>query len=490
MNNLPDYYEILGVPREATKEQIVEAARQLGERFPEDARDPSNNVAFRQLVQAYEILSNPVKRRAYDQRLRDQTTELLTVSVLGSRDTIARSDEEQLLYLLVTMHTPLERMETSYPVNLCLVIDRSTSMRGARLERVQAAARLAVSRLSPGDVLSIVTFSDRANVVVPAEVNREAHELLHAINSIEPSGGTEIFQGLIAGVRELVKMPAARYTNHLVLLTDGHTYGDEEQCLRLAREAVHRSIAFSAFGIGTDWNDTFLDELVAPSGGYSAYIEDPADLVDYLQKQLQELATVYAKSVHLRLDLPPNVHCNDVFKLAPFAQPLAFDEREFSLGAVESARPLSVLLELGIRATTVGETIQIPLRFRATIPAQQARDKRFERLISVRTITGQPAFTPPSQVVQAVQMLNLYRMNEKAWEEAQGGDALAATKRMERLSARLQEAGHTRLAQEVLAETRRLAQVGSLSSEGRKRLKYETRSLLTRTIFWNDDDQV
>ncbi len=490
MTNLPDYYEILGVTREATREQVVEAARKLGERFPEEARDPSTNVAFRQLVQAYEILSNPVKRRAYDQRLRDQTTELLTVSVLGSREAIVRSDEEQLLYLLVTMHTPLERKETSYPVNLCLVIDHSTSMRGARLERVQAAARLAVSRLSPGDVLSIVAFSDRAHVVVPAEVNREPHELLHAINDIEPTGGTEIFQGLVAGVRELMKMPVARYTNHLMLLTDGHTYGDEEQCLQLAREAVQRGIAFSAFGIGTDWNDTFLDELVAPSGGYSTYIEDPADLIDYLQKQLQELATVYAKSVHLQLTLPPNVYCKDVFKLAPFAQPLAFDEREFSLGAVESARPLSVLLELGIRATTVGESFQIPLRFRATIPAHQARDRRFDRNYTLRTVASQPAFNPPPPVVQAVQMLNLYRMNEKAWEEAQSGDALAATRRMERLSTRLHEAGHPRLAQEVLAETRRLAQVGSLSSEGRKRLKYETRSLLTRTIFWNEDDQV
>lgn len=490
MQSLPNYYVVLGISPDASKEAIVDAARTLGERFPEEARDPTTNVAFRQLVQAYEILSDPVKRRVYDQRLRNQTTELLTVSMLGSRDTVGRSEEEQLLYLVVTIHTPIERMETSYPVNLCLVIDRSTSMRGARLERVQAAARLAISRLSPGDVLSIVTFSDRANVVVPAEPGREPHQVLHAVNSIEPSGGTEIFQGLLAGVRELVKIPLSRYTNHLMLLTDGHTYGDEEQCLNLAREAAQRGIAFSAFGIGTDWNDSFLDELVAPSGGYSTYIEDPSELVDYLQKQLQELATVYAKSVHLMLDLPETVACKDVFKLAPFAQPLTFDEREFSLGAVESARPLSVLLEFGIRAPVAGEPIKIPLRFRASIPAQLARDRRFERTYALRVVPGQPAFNPPSQVVQAVQMLNLYRMNEKAWEEAQAGDAQAATKRMERLGSRLLEAGHSRLAQEVMAETRRLAQVGTLSLEGRKRLKYETRSLLTRTIFWNEDDQM
>jgi Ca-activated chloride channel family protein len=488
MSSLPNYYEILGLSRNATNEQIHEAAKTLGERFPDEARDPTSNVAFRQLVQAHETLSDPVKRRRYDEQLREQTGELITVSVIGSRETVARREEEQLLYLLMTMHAPPAWTETSYPVNVCLVIDRSTSMRGARLERVQAAARLAISRLAPGDVLSIVTFSDRADVIAPAETERERYRLLNAVNAIEPSGGTEIYQGLLAGVRELVKMPTARYTNHLVLLTDGHTYGDEAHCLRLAEEAVERGIAFSAFGIGTDWNDNFLDQLVAPSGGYSTYIENPAELSDYLQKQLQELATIYAKSVHLTLDLPPSVTCKDLFKLAPFAQPLTCQEQEVNLGAVESARPLAVLLELSINAATVGQTVRIPLRFRATIPAQQVRNRRIERVYTLRVAPGEVAFTPPSQVISAVQMLNLYRMSEKAWQEAQQGDANAATNRMERLGSRLIEAGHTRLGQEVIAETRRLAQVGTLSAETRKRLKYETRSLLTRTIFWDDDD--
>ena len=59
MSSLPNYYEILGLPRGATTEQIRDAAKTLGERFPEEARDPATNVAFRLLVQDYEILSDP-----------------------------------------------------------------------------------------------------------------------------------------------------------------------------------------------------------------------------------------------------------------------------------------------------------------------------------------------------------------------------------------------------------------------------------------------
>lgn len=489
MHNLPDYYEILGVSHDARGEDIQHAARALSERFPEEARDPSTNIAFRQLVEAYETLNNPQKRAAYDRQLQQQAEELLEVTILGSRDTMGAGDADQLLYLLATLRTPLERVETSYPINLCLVIDRSTSMRGARLERVQAAARLVVERLSPGDVLSIVSFSDRAQVVVPADAKQAQAATFQAINSIQPSGGTEILQGLLAGVKEMAKLPISRYTNHLVLLTDGHTYGDDAQCLQLAQEAAERGIAFSAFGIGTDWNDSFLDNLVAPSGGYSTYIEDPGELVRYLEKQVNELATLYAKNVYMTLLLPPSVVCKDIFKLAPFAQPLACSNEEISLGAVESNRPLSLLVELTVSSGAVGQLIKIPLLFRASIPAHKVSNRRFDRTFTLRAVHGEPNYSPPAQVIQAVKMLNLYRMNEKAWEEAQEGDALAATRRMKQLSTRLMEAGQTELAQQAMMETQRLAQAGTVSLEGRKRLKYQTRSLLTKTI-WQDDDQV
>ena len=99
------------------------------------------------------------------------------------------------------------------------------------------------------DVLSIVTFSDRADVVVASEPVQNKMSIRSKVRSVFPSGGTEIYQGLYAGYKEISQQELGQFNNHLILLTDGHTYGDADQCLELADKAAIQNIGISAFGI-------------------------------------------------------------------------------------------------------------------------------------------------------------------------------------------------------------------------------------------------
>src|SRR5205809_877871 len=58
--------------------------------------------------------------------------------------------------------------QTESRLNLTVVIDHSTSMKGVRMERVKVAAFQLIDQLSAQDMLSVVTFSDRAEVLIPA----------------------------------------------------------------------------------------------------------------------------------------------------------------------------------------------------------------------------------------------------------------------------------------------------------------------------------
>jgi len=488
MNKQPDYYLVLGIPPGATTAEIHKAARTLAEKFPENARDPGVNAAYRQLLAAYEVLSDPQRRAEYDARRAQLAPELLEVTMQLSRRKIAALDDEQLLYLLASLRAPEHQTHTTLPLNLALVFDRSTSMANERLDKVKAAAREIVHQLSPEDALSVVTFSDRAEVVWPASRVEHRERIVGHISGIQASGGTEIFQGLEAGFQQLNQLPLDRFINHLVLMTDGQTYGDEEKCYALAQSAASRGITLSAFGIGSDWNDGFLDQLVRSSGGRCAYIETPAQIVSFLREQIKGLGATYAHNIRLSFSLPRGVRCNYAIKLSPYSLPLDYHAMPIQLGAVEARAPLSLLLELVVPPLRLGTELTIPLEFLVDIPAVQVRNRPFLYEESVTVGNESIVVEPPRIVVKAVQMLNLHRINEKAWEEFEAGKTEQATKRMEVLTTRLLEAGHPELAEQAELEKQRLSLMGTLSLQGRKRLKYGTRSLITTAVSFKGHD--
>jgi Ca-activated chloride channel family protein len=477
-----DYYAILGVPRDATDSAIRDAFANSLSQFPADVGN-RENPAYERIMLAYSVLSDPVRRETYDSLVAETAVPPLKITIQTSREQLPISPSPQLVYLLVNVKPAETEVQLSPPINLSLVIDRSTSMKGDRLEYVKSALELLINKLSPEDTISIISFSDRADVVVSSQPAADKRSLLFKTRGIYTSGGTEIFQGLNAGMKELRQVNLTQYNNHLILLTDGHTYGDADQCLSLAQEAAKLGIGYSAFGLGSEWNDQFLDQLVAPSGGQSQYIENPAQILDYLQQRISGLGTIHAHDLRLSLEFPKSIVPQFGFKLSPFAQPIALDGDELKLGNVEGRRALSFLLELNIEPQKMETRLSLPFNFTTGQPRQSFKHRH--QITVLETVAPQ---APPTEIVKAVRLLNMYRMNEKVLDEVDAGQLESATKRMKHLTTRLLEAGQTRLAQQAYLEGERLANMGTLSSEGRKKLKYGTRALLAQTIINLDLD--
>src|SRR5215204_1566756 len=89
------------------------------------------------------------------------------------------------------------------PLNLCLVLDQSHSMRGEKMDRVKDAARYVIDKLGPQDTLSVVSFNDRATLVVSAQPVSNHQELKDLVDGIIPRGGTELAKGISMGLDQL-----------------------------------------------------------------------------------------------------------------------------------------------------------------------------------------------------------------------------------------------------------------------------------------------
>jgi hypothetical protein len=135
-----------------------------------------------------------------------------------------------------------------------------------------------------------------------------------------------------------------------------------------------------------------------------------------------------------------------------------------------------------------GRNISLSLNLASDIPTHSIQNYVSKQNYELAVVVDEPRINPPQALMNAVQALNFYRLNEKVWQDVEAGDLPEATTRMRRLTTRLLEAGHTQLAQQAYSETERLSSIGTLSLEGRKRLKYGTRSLLTQTINLENND--
>jgi len=478
-----DYYSLLGIGRTATQEDIKRAYFEAAQKFhPDKNKAAGETELFLGVQQAYEVLSNPKRRAQYDSTLAPEEKIILpyTHSVLYSRPNLIRLDEPQMLYVILELQAPPEaRQSPAPPLNVCLVLDRSTSMQGEKMDVAKAAAMQVLRNLRPQDILSVVTFSDRAEVVIPASYYQDKTRLEVKIQMIQSSGATEIYQGLEAGAKEVMRSLDSRRVNHVILLTDGHTYGDEQQCLALASKLAERGIGISAMGIGKEWNDIFLDVLATRTGGSSAYIAQPQDIKRLLLEKFNALAQTYAEDVTLDLTPLEGVELAYAFRLQPDPSPILL-ESPLHLGTILQDASTHVLFEYMIQPKAVKSDLLTILNGTLKVSiAAYPRPVPSLRMNLKRPISDLPeADPPPAEIVQALSRLMLYRMQERAREEIEKGHIETATRHLQTLASNLLSQGERSLAQTILFEVDHLQKQNVLSAEGSKKMNYGTRSLL------------
>ena len=164
--------------------------------------------------------------------------------------------------------------QVQYATALAMVIDRSSSMSGQKIELCKSACISTVELLSRKDFLAVVAFDSAAHWVVPMAQLTSPAAAVSQISSVTAAGGTNLEPAMSDAYRALQGVKAK--LKHMIVLTDGHTTGAGYEALSAQMKQEGMTVSTVAVGGGAD---TQLLQRMAAAGGGQAYLTtDPSNL--------------------------------------------------------------------------------------------------------------------------------------------------------------------------------------------------------------------
>ena len=410
----------------------------------------------------------------------------LNVVVIPGRDRLLLQQRAQMLYVLLELKLSEQAASSQQPLNVSLVLDHSSSMqRDDKLLRLKEAVMRIIDLMHPLDYLSIITFGDRAQVLLPSSPLGNKRAAKEALDGIRCRGGTEISTGIRAGLQEL-QSRSSNLISQMILLTDGQTYGDEDLCLELASQAGDRQIQITAFGLGDDWNSALLDELAARTTGHADYVQSADQLAAAFEDDLRALQLTALRNFNLAITtsissrvlratwVAPGIRPLPIpSEVPPSGQPLTLD-----LGRVSTDRDYRLLLELVVASRTAGRAEVADLRFTYDVP-NLGRERESVGYRLATTFVEHWDSDPPVdlQVHDALRKITAHRLQEQALQAIQEGQTQKGTASLRTAAKHLEAAGCVDLADLAKAEADRVERQGQAQAGNMKRIIYGTRRL-------------
>jgi Ca-activated chloride channel homolog len=183
-----------------------------------------------------------------------------------------------------TLPAKLAPPRTQDGTAVVLIIDKSSSMEGRKIELARAAASGVVANLRPIDSVGVLIFDNTYEWAVPLRKATDLPLIRRLIAGIQPEGGTQIAPALREAYMRI--LPEDAVYKHIVLLTDG--ISEEGDSMTTAGEARRNRITISTVGLGLDVNRAFLSRVASGAEGKSYFLDEPAGLEQLLLRDVEE----------------------------------------------------------------------------------------------------------------------------------------------------------------------------------------------------------
>ena len=271
------------------------------------------------------------------------------------------ADKTQTAYLRVSLtgFDIVSESATRSPVNVALVLDKSGSMSGDKIQKAKEAAIMAIRRLNWNDIVSVVTYDSTVTVVVPATKVTDKSSIIRKIESIQAGGRTALFGGVSKGAREVSKFIGLERVNRIVLLSDGLANvgpSSPSELGSLGASLARESISVTTIGVGLDYNEDLMAKLAYKSDGNHYFAEHASELAGIFDKEFGQVLSVVAQDIRLEIHCAPGVR---PVRLLGRTGRISGKTVNVSLSNLYSNHEKFTLLEVEIEPEETGTTLKL-----------------------------------------------------------------------------------------------------------------------------------
>ncbi|HEX8652500.1 MAG TPA: VWA domain-containing protein [Pyrinomonadaceae bacterium] len=401
---------------------------------------------------------------------------------LTERTRLVAGRDQTVSVLIRVIPPEVDARQAARPkLNLGMVLDRSGSMGGEKMEHARDAAAYCIDQLLQTDRLSLVIFDDQIEVLIPSQYAENKQGLKEQLAHIRARNSTALHEAWVRGGMQVSEHLTDGAINRVLLITDGQAnvgLTNTDEIVTQAMELFKRGVSTSTIGIGSDFNEDLLLPMAQAAGGNAWHVRAAEDMQRIFTVELEGLIAQVAHSVTLGLVPSDGVRLSDVlndFELS--------ETGRYKLPDLQAGSPLDIVVQLRVPAQTTNSKRHLldlrlgytPQEAKSAEVIKQALELEFDSEESVSRLPVN------HEVTKAVRLLMNARARREAMAHMDAGNYVLAQHVVgAALSATRVACAPMASAPDVQAEYESLASLGesledrSQDKMNRKRLAYES----------------
>ncbi|WP_053236969.1 vWA domain-containing protein [Sandaracinus amylolyticus] len=267
------------------------------------------------------------------------------------------------------------------PMAVSLVIDTSGSMAGDKIQNARMAAQSLIESLADGDVVSVYGFSNAVTEIAPPTVVNAATRgmLIQRAGMIVAGGGTNLWDGMQAGIGRIAQAPATHPVRRVFVISDGRANvgpSDPQSLGDLAARATEWGTQVTAIGVGYDYDPQTLQAMVVRSAGRLHHLGAPHQMAAILEHELQRMQRSVALDGTIEIVPAPGVI---ILGGATTGAVIEGGRLRFALGALDAGQRREVLFRVRMSAPRAGDQPLANVRLSYRTP--DSRDLRTQQTV-------------------------------------------------------------------------------------------------------------